>query len=197
MLYSSVHQFYGNFLKAFTPVLVALMFVVIYGCNQKKNKDFVKLDAPLEEVLPKITLIAEVEDGEPVEFTVGSTFHGKVEHVTDSGNTHKFTYSFSNQHVVEGNKYIFAVAAYNWGGSGTFHYLTAIDKTSLKSVSEVLLGDRVKTEKISLTTPDTDTVSITYMDRESGTAFTETPDKKKEKHFKMDQGPLQEVSLQN
>ena len=74
---------------------------------------------------------------------------------------------------MEGNRYVFTVVSYNLGGSGTFYYLTAIDKSTLKSVSEVLLGDRVQISSLEVSKPKSDTVKITYKDRELGTAFTE------------------------
>jgi hypothetical protein len=52
----------------------------------------------------------------------------------------------------------------------------------------------VQIESVALTTPNTDTVSINYMDRESGIALGEPPDKPVEKHFKMEENQLTEVS---
>ncbi len=98
-----------------------------------------------------------------------------------------------NQHAVEGNRYIYTVVSYNLGGSGTFYYLTAIDKSSLKSVSEVRLGDRVQITSLALSFPRTDTVAINYKDREKGTAFTESPDKDVSKHFHIEQSKLSQV----
>lgn len=197
MLYQVTYEIFRKLLKVHRFVLILLAVLIICGCNQNRGKGFIKLDAPLKEVLPKITLVVPEHKGEneePLEITVGSKFSGQGEYTLEENKTHEFQYTFHKKHVVEGNKYIFAVAAYNWGGSGTFHYLTAVDKTTLKSVSEVFLGDRVKTEKVALTAPNTDTVSVNYMDRKSGTAFVETPDEKIEKHFKMDQGQLKKVS---
>ena len=198
------HQIFRNSLKMHQLLLILLAVVVIFGCNQNRDKETTKDsdktdgDTSLEDVLPKITLIApedyQNKDGQPLEIVVGNAYSGKGEYLLEEGETHGFSYTFFKQHAVEGEKYIFAVAAYNWGGSGTFHYLTTVDKTTLKSVNEVLLGDRVKVESIALTAPNTDTVSINYMDRETGTAMASDPDKAIEKHFKMDQGQLEEVS---
>ncbi len=200
MLYQVSDQIFRNFLNANKFVLILLAVVLIFGCNQNRGKDFIKLDAPLEEVLPQIVLIApeqQDKNGQPLEITVGSTFSGEGEYGIGDGETHGFRWTFFNQHAVEGNRYIFAVTSYNWGGSGTFYYLTVVDKTTLKSVSEVLLGDRVKIESVALTAPNTDSVSVNYMDRESGTAMADTPDKAVEKHFKMDQEQLKEMSPKN
>ena len=199
-----LHQIFRNNLKIHQLLLILLAVVVIFGCNQNRDKETTKDsdktdgDTSLEDVLPKITLIVpgdyQDKDGQPLEIIVGKTYNGNGEYLLKEGETHGFSYTFFKQHVVEGKKFIFAVAAYNWGGSGTFYYLTAVDKTTLKSVNEVLLGDRVKIESIALTAPNTDTVSINYMDRETGTAMVSDPDKAIEKHFKMDQGQLEEVS---
>lgn len=175
-------------------LLILFIVSMMIGCSNNKSEDFVKLGAPLEEMLSQITLETEIKDGVPLQFEVDSTLSGDVEYSTESDESDMImTYSVFKQHAVEGNKYIFLVASYSWGGSGTFHYLIAIDKTTLKSVSDVFLGDRVKTVMVSLTAPDTDTVSITYMDRSSSTAMTEPHDIKIEKHFKIDEMVLQEV----
>ena len=204
MLYQITHQIFRNSLKIHQLLLILLAVVIIFGCNQNRDKETTKDsdktdgDTSLEDVLPKITLIApgdyQNKDGQPLEIVVGNAYSGKGEYLLEEGETHGFSYTFFKQHAVEGKKFIFTVAAYNWGGSGTFHYLTAVDKTTLKSVSQVLLGDRVKVESIALTAPNTDTVSINYMDKETGTAMASDPDKAIEKHFKMDQGQLEEVS---
>ena len=199
-----LHQIFRNNLKIHQLLLILLAVVVTFGCNQNRDKETTKDsdktdgDTSLEDVLPKITLIApedyQNKDGQPLEIVVGNAYSGNGEYLLEEGETHGFSYTFFKQHAVEGKKFIFTVAAYNWGGSGTFHYLTTVDKTTLKSVNEVLLGDRVKVESIALTAPNTDTVSINYMDRETGTAMASDPDKAIEKHFKMDQGQLEEVS---
>ena len=199
-----LHQTFRNSLKIHQLLLILLAVVVIYGCNQNRDKETTKDldktdgDTSLEDVLPKITLIApgdyQNKDGQPLKIVVGSTYSGKGEYLLEEGETHEFSYTFFKQHAVEGEKFIFAVAAYNWGGSGTFYYLAAVDKTTFKSVNEVLLGDRVKVESIALTNPNTDTVSINYMDRETGTGMASDPDKAIEKHFKMDREELKEVS---
>ena len=79
--------------------------------NKLRNGDFVKLDEPLKDILPKITLIAPEEknkDGNPLEVTVGSEFSGEGNYSIGGSETHKFQYTFLNQHAVEGNKYIYA-----------------------------------------------------------------------------------------
>ena len=204
MLYQITHQIFRNSLKIHQLLLILLAVVIIFGCNQNRDKETTKDsdktdgDTSLEDVLPKITLIApgdyQNKDGQPLEIVVGNAYSGNGEYLLEEGETHGFSYTFFKQHAVEGKKFIFTVAAYNWGGSGTFHYLTAVDKTTLKSVSQVLLGDRVKVESIALTAPNTDTVSINYMDRETGTDMASDPDKAIEKHFKMDREELKEVS---
>ncbi len=197
MLYSSVHQFSRNFLKVFTLVLISLMIVLIYGCIQNRSKDFIKLDAPLRDVLPKITLVVpeeESKDGKPLEITVGSTFSGEGEYTVGAGETHKFTYTFHKKHVVEANKYIFVVVSYNWGGTGTFYYLTAVEKTTFKGAQAFLLGDRVKIKNVAKFKPfGGDAVTINYEGRESGTSMSGKPDKLIEKYFSMERGQLEEL----
>ena len=185
--------------NAYNVLFVLFFAVMICSCNQNTPKDFVKLDALLEEVLPKITVIVPGEqdkDGKALEITVGETFKGKAEYLLSDGETHELQYALLNQHAVEGNRYIYTVVSYNLGGSGTFYYLTAIDKSTLKSVSEVLLGDRVQISSLELSTPRSDIVKITYKDRELRTAFTDKPDKDVTKHFHIEQSKLTEVGIE-
>ncbi|MDE0084397.1 MAG: hypothetical protein OXU23_01695 [Candidatus Poribacteria bacterium] len=185
-------------MKVFTLVLISLMIVLIYGCIQNRSKDFIKLDAPLRDVLPKITLVVpeeESKDGKPLEITVGSTFSGEGEYTVGAGETHKFTYTFHKKHVLEVNKYIYAVVSYNWGGTGTFYYLTAVDKTTLKGNQQFLLGDRVKIKNLAMTKRPMGFVSLNYMGREPGTSMSEKPDKAIEQHFTIHQGKLMDVKF--
>lgn len=201
MLYSSVHQIYRNFLKIYVLISISCVIVLVYGCDQNRSKDFIKLDAPLRDVLPKITLVVPEEkgkDGKPLEITVGSTFSGEGEYTVGAGETQKFTYTFHKKHVVEGNKYIYVVVSYNWGGTGTFYYLTAVDKTTLKGVQTFLLGDRVEINKISRFKPYRgDYVTVNYKGRESGTSMSEKPDKAIEQHFRIHQGKLTDFQMLN
>ncbi len=181
MLFKVNNNHHQSVRKISIPVIILLSLIVIYGCNQTQSEDFVKLDAPLDEVLPKLTLVAPEENdenGKLIEFTVGDNYSGTRESSVGNGESHEFQYNFFKQHVVEGNRYIFAVVSYNWGRSGTFYYLTVFDKTTLKNVDSVLLGDRIEISSVSLTNRNTDNVSIIYMDRESGTSMSENPDKK-------------------
>ena len=182
-------------LSDYIVLLVLFFAVLISSCNQNPAKDFVELDAPLKEVLPRITVIVPEEqdkDGKALEIIVGETFEGKAEYLLSDGEIHELQYALLNEHVVEGNRYVFTVVSYNLGGSGTFYYLTAIDKSTLKSVSEVLLGDRVQISSLEVSKPKSDTVKITYKDRELGTAFTEKPDKDEIKQFSMEQSKLRQ-----
>lgn len=169
-------------------VLIFCTAFLIYGCNQNQSKDFVKLDASLQESLKKITLIVpdeEDKDGNPLEITLGETHSGKAEYSISGDETSELEYTLLSKHAVEGNKYVFTIVSYSLGGTGTFYYLTAVDKSTLKSVHEVLLGDRVSINSLKLNMPNTDSVTINYMDRETGTAFTEDPDENVTKHFSM------------
>ncbi len=171
-----------NIFKNYKVLLVTFFAVMISSCNysgyfRKTTKDFVKLDAPLENVLPKITVIVpehQGKDGKALEVIVGETFKGKAEYKSN-GETHELEYAMLNQHAVEGNKYIITVLSYNFGGTGRFYYLTGIDKTTLKSVYEVFLGDRVRIMSLKLRGTKKDTVDINYMDRKQRRAFSENP----------------------
>ena len=139
--------------------------------------DYVKLDAPLEDVLPRITVIVPEKhgkDGKPLEVIIGKSLKGKAEFMSD-GETHELEYTLLNEHVVEGKRYIVTVVSYNFGGDGTFYYLIGIDKSTLKSVSELFLGDRVRGIRLRLRDVEKDTVDITYSDREQRKAFAENP----------------------
>lgn len=190
-------QFSRKLFNTITLVLFTLAVVFVVGCNQEKSDDFVKLEEPLKDVLPKLTVIVPDEediDGKPLEITVGTEFSGEGEYSIGGGETHKLQYTFLNQHAVEGTKYIYAVVSYRMGGSGHFYYLTAIDKTTLKSVSEVQLGDRVEIESVSFKTDPSDTVSVSYKDRKKDTAMAAPPDKLVEMDFKMHENKLVDVN---
>ena len=193
MLNQNTHQTSQKLFNSVMLVFLLLVVALIVGCKQNRSDDFVKLEEPLKDVLPKITLIAPEEkdkDGKPLEITVGSEFKGEGEYSIGGGETHKFRYTFLSQYAVEGNKYIYAVVSYNWGGSGNFYYLTAIDKTTLKSVSQFFLGDRVKIESVGFKMDPFDTVSVSYKERETGTPMAAPPDKLVEMDFLMHENQL-------
>ncbi len=180
-------------------ILIFCAAILFYGCNQNQNSDFVKLDAPLEDSLKKITLTVpdeEDKDGKPLEITVGETHSGKAEYSISDDETSELEYTLLSKHAVEGNKYVFTIASYSFGGTGTFYYLTAVDKSTLKSVNEVLLGDRVRINSLKLDLPNTDTVTVNYMDRDTGTAFAQDPDKDVTKLFSMEQTKLIQIVIE-
>ncbi len=199
MFNSSVHQISRNILKTFILILISCVVVLIYGCDQNRGRNFVKLNAPLRDVLSKITLVVPEEKGKggkPLEITVGSRFSGEGEYTVGAGEAHKFTYTFHKKHVVEANEYIYAVVSYNWGGTGTFYYLMAVEKTTLKGVQSFLLGDRVEIKNVSMFKPYRgDYVTVNYKGRESGTSMSEKPDKAIEQHFTIHQGKLMDVKF--
>ena len=200
VLNQALNQTFQNLSKASKYLLILFAVSIIFGCNQTQSGDFIKLDAPLKEVLPKITLVVPNRtdiNGETLEITVGKKFSGKGEYSIGNGETHGFQYTFYKQHVVESNRYVFAVVSYRWGGSGRFYYLTAIDKTTLKGDKEFLLGDRVGINNLaSKRLPVTsDIVSISYMIRESGTSMSEKPDKTVEQDFTIHQGKLMTIKF--
>ena len=196
VLHQSIHILSRTY--QFLSILIAVS--IIYGCNQTKSGDFVKLDAPLDDVLPKITLVVPNNtdiNGDSIEITVGNSYKGKADYSIGNGETKEFQYHFYKQHVVESNKYIFAIVSYKWGGSGRFYYLSSIDKTTLKGEMEFLLGDRVEINKLALKKlpVTTDIVSLNYMEREIGTSMSEKPDKIIEQDFTIHQGKLVDIKF--
>ncbi len=184
---------------AFSLFSVAIVFAA--GCNQrtatqKTGAGFVKLNTSLEDALAKVTLIVPEmsgdESGTPIEVVVGAAFTGEGMYDIGGGETHGFRYTLLSQYAVEGNRYLFVPVGYNWGGSGTFFFLTAVDKATLKSVSEADLGDRVRVQKAALASPRSDSVAITYLAR--GDYGVYDPSKAVEIRFKMVDSRLQEVS---
>ena len=200
MLNQDLYQRFQKFSIVSVYLLILFAVSLIFGCHQNRSKGFVKLDAPLKEVLPKLTLVVpenEDENGKPIEITVGDAYSGKGKYSIGNGETHEFQYNFYKQHIAEGHRYLFAVVSYNWGGSGTFYYLTAVDKTTLKGDKEYLLGDRVEIKKITIHKRPviSDIVSMTYMVRETGTSMSEKPDKMMEYDFMFHDGKLTTVKF--
>ena len=112
MLNQNTHQTSRKLFNSVMLVFLLLVVALVVGYKQNKSGDFVKLDEPLKDILPKIMLIAPEEknkDGNPLEITVGSEFSGEGNYSIGGSETHKFQYTFLNQHAVEGNKYIYAV----------------------------------------------------------------------------------------
>ncbi len=158
---------------------------------------FVKLDMSLEEVLTKITFIVTDLSGDSNEAVV---FEGKgitqdADRIVRTQKIEGFerTYYTSDillsQYAIEGNRYIFVPLATSGGGSGVFYYLNVVDKKTLKTVDDVGLGDRVQIKEVTLPFPHGDTVSITYITR----ALDNRPSKTVKRHFRMEQGALQEL----
>ncbi|MCY4402342.1 MAG: hypothetical protein OXD54_07195 [Candidatus Poribacteria bacterium] len=198
MLYQVSQQICHILSKQHKYMLILLTIVLICGCNQRRGEGFVKLDAPLRNVLSKIILVVPDqvnEKGEPIEITVGNAYSGKGEYYIGDNQTHEFQYTFHNKHVVEGNKNIYAVVSYNWGGSGTFYYLTAVNKTTLKGDKVLFLGDRVEIKKLSMSKRPMGFVSINYMGRESGTSMSEKPDKLITHDITFHQGKLTTIKV--
>ena len=171
---------------------------------------FVKLDLPLGEMLSKITFIVTDPSGDSNEEVV---FQGEgVTHYADrtvltqkfeeDGRTYYTYYILLPQYAVEGNRYIFVPLADSGGGSGVFWDLNVVDKKTLKSVDEVGLGDRTDIREVILADADSDTVSITYIEREvrgieEDYKVVYDPNKAIKKHLRMIHGTLQEVEIPN
>ena len=156
---------------------------------------FVKLKIPLEEALTKITFIVTDLSGDFHEEVIfegdGVTRDSNYIHLQkQEGNQYSY-YRILPQHAVEGNRYIFVPLAQGGVGSGVFWYLKVVDKKDLKSIGDVSLGDRANIKKVILADADSDTVSITYVEREVEGIYG--PGEAITKHFRMIQGTLQEV----
>ena len=175
-----------NKLKKLLLLSCSLITLGIFSCA--KDTKFIKLDSPVEKVLSQVTITVPHGEantkGDPINIKVGNKknrydeqkvkyyskyfYYGESERYTGViGNEMlKFYYTVYYPYAVETNRYIFAPVAYDWGGSGDIHYLTAIDKKTLKSVDQDLLEDRVRVISIDVIDAKTDTVSITYIERE-------------------------------
>ena len=180
--------------------------VTIVGKDEVDTEDFVKLDMPLEKMLTKITFTVTDLSGDSNEEVVfegeGVTCHPDrmvlTQKFEENERTYYAYYILLPQYAVEGNRYIFVPLAQSGGGSGVFWDLNVVDKKTLRSVDDVGLGDRAAVKKVILADVDSDTASITYINREvrDGKVVYD-PDKAIKKHFRMIQGTLQEVEIPN
>ncbi|MDE0325080.1 MAG: hypothetical protein OXN27_14290, partial [Candidatus Poribacteria bacterium] len=140
------------------------------GQERESAEGFVTLEMPLEEALTKITFIVTWLSGEGSDEVI---FEG--EGVTHDSNYIRLRkregewysyYTLLPQHAVEGKRYIFVPLAQSGGGSGVFWNLNVVDKKTLRTVGDVALGDRAKIKEVALAASHSDTVSITYIERE-------------------------------
>ena len=114
------------------------------------------------------------------------------------GRTYYENYTLLTQHAVEGNRYIFVPLAQWGGGSGVFLDLNIVDEKTLRTVDEVALGDRTDVRDVVLAEAHSETVTITYVEREvkgieDGYKVVYDPKKAIKRHFRMIQGTLQEM----
>ena len=178
------------------------------GQERESAEGFVKLEMPLEEVLTKITFSVTWLSGEGSDDVI---FEGEgvirtpdyIELRSDEDEHGRYSYyRILPKYAVEGNRYIFVPLVDGGGGSGAFWNLNVVDKKTLRTVDEVSLGDRTKIEEVTLVDVHSDTVSITYIEREvrgieESYKVVYDPDKAVKKHFRMIQGTLQEVEIPN
>ena len=182
-------------------LLLSCSLITLCIFSYAKDTKFIKLDSPVEDVLSQVTITVPGSKanakGDPIEIKVGNKknqyneqkdkyyykhfYEGKSEYYIGNNETHAFTYFVHYPYAVETNRYICVPVGYAWGGSGTFYYLTAIDKKTLKSVDQDFLGDRVRVGSSNVIDPKTDTISITYIEREAGGVFP--PENKQVKKF--------------
>ena len=167
---------------------------------------FVKLEMPLEEVLTKITFIVMWLSGEGSDEVIfegeGVTHYPHrlelIQEFEEYGRTYYENYTLLTQYAVEGNRYIFVPLAQWSEGSGVFWNLNVVDKKTLRTVDEVALGDRTDVKDVVLVDAHSETVNITYIEREvkgieDGYKVVYDPKKAIKRHFRMIQGTLQEV----
>ena len=162
-------------------ILFFLMSVCLLSCG--KSVDFIKLDAPVTTILRQVTLtvpeVKATEQGLPIQFVIGSKknqyhsdiYYDQAWYKDSKGEQHTFEYMVHFSDVVQTNKYIFVPVGYSWGGTGLFNYLTAIDKRNLIGMNSAYIGDRVKIVNVKVIDTDTDTVAITYIEREAGNSY--------------------------
>ena len=164
--------------------------------NRRKEsaEGFVKLGMPLEEALTKITFVVIWLSGDGSDEIV---FEGegvtRQKDYIELGEHGKSWYRLLSKYAVESNQYIFVPVAEWGGGSGVFYRLHVVDKKTLRTVDRVGLRDRTRIEGITLAVPNSDIVSITYIDREVKGDLIYDPDKAAKRHFRMIEGRLQEV----
>ena len=148
----------------------------------ERADDFVKLDAPLAEVLTKVTFELTVLSGDfTKEVVFDSTYRA------DNG------YVLLPKYAVEGNRYIFIPLFQGGGGSGVFYNLCVIDKKTLRGIEQIVLGDRIKIKEVTLNSSDSDAVSITYIRRDPSKAILYDLNAAIERNFRMVEGKLQEM----
>ena len=176
------------------------------GAEKESAEGFVKLEMSLEEALTKITFIVTNLSGDSNEEVVfdgeGVTHHSDYIHLRKREGEWYSDYTLLTQHAVEENRYIFVPLAQSGGGSGVFWNLHVVDKKTLRTVDEVVLRDRADIREVILADAHSDTVTITYIEREikgieDGYKVVYDPKKAIKKHFRMIQGTLQEVEIPN
>ena len=158
-------------------ILFLLMTVCLLSCG--KGVDFIKLDAPVMSTLQQVTFtvpeVKATKQGHPIEFVIGNekkqyhsdVYYGQTWYESSDGEQHTFDYLVHFSDVVQTDRYIFVPVGYSWGGTGLFYYLTAIDKQNLRGMNSTYIGDRVNIVNVKVIDTGTDTVAITYIEREA------------------------------
>ena len=182
-------------------LIIFLTFILSYQIGyaqqplvqQRSTEDFVELGMPLEEALTKITfMFPSLESGD-----LGGEIVFEGEGVTRKKGyieLHKpRVYTLLSKYAVESNQYIFVPLAQSGGGSGVFWALNVVDKKTLRTTDEVRLPDQARIEGMILAVPNSDIVSITYIERDVKRDLMYDPDKAVKRHFRMIEGRLQEL----
>ena len=200
-------------MKTFCTILCLLMLAlsqqVVHAqqlqVKEESTEEFVKLEMPLEEALTQITFIVTwlsgdgsdevIFEGEGV-IRTSDYIELRIPYEDDSGRYSSYT--ILPKYAVEGNRYIFVPLADSGGGSGVFWELQVVDKKTLRTVDYIGLGDRTRIEKVVLAVPNSDTVSITYINREvkgieDDYKVVYDPKKAIKRHLRMIEGKLRNV----
>ena len=162
---------------------ILFLLTTVYFMSCGKSVNFIKLDAPVRDILPQVVLTAPevkaTEFGHPIQFVIGNEknryqagiYYGQAWYKSGKGEQHSFDYLVHFPDAVQTDRYIFVPVSYSWGGTGIFYYLTAIDKRNLIGMNSAYIGDRVKIVNVTVIDTGTDTVAVDYIERDAGDTY--------------------------
>lgn len=183
--------------------LATILLLFVFASCKNNN-----IDKPLMEILKDVTLVVPDmkvnEKGKPIKFVVGDEvtqknqvnfYHGVGNYYIENIGTLEFNYRLAYEQAIEVEDYIFVPVEYYWGGPNTFHYLTAIEKKSLKSVDDFLLGNRLTILNVNLSRSRNNIVSIKFRQNSVRSEEDYNPNKVIEKRFTLEYKQLKELTL--
>lgn len=162
---------------------ILFLLTTVYFLSCGKSANFIKLDAPVRDILPQVVLtvpeVKATEYGHPIQFVIGDgkhryqagIYYGQTWHKSGKEEQQSFDYLVHFPDAVQTDRYIFVPVGYNWGGTGIFYYLTAIDKRNLIGMNSAYIGDRIKIVNVKVIDTGTDTVAINYVERDAGDTY--------------------------